>query len=225
MTRPVVVLRPEPGCGETVAAARSLGLEAIASPLFEVEPVEWSVPDPAEFDAILVGSANAFRHGGAGLERLRTLPVLAVGARTADAARERGFLVQGTGEGGLQALIDLPDMPRRLLRLSGEARVTLEIPHETSIDEVVVYRTIPLPLSEAAVGALRRGAVALLHSGEAARHFANECDRLAIARSDVAIAVLAPRIAAAAGEGWAKAAVAADVTDAALLALAADMCH
>ena len=34
--RQLVVLRPEPGAGATVAAAKSAGLEAVAMPLFEI---------------------------------------------------------------------------------------------------------------------------------------------------------------------------------------------
>ena len=51
----------------------------------------------------MLTSANAIRHGGAGLERLRSLPVHAVGEATAAAAREAGFAVAGIGEGGCRA--------------------------------------------------------------------------------------------------------------------------
>lgn len=63
MNLPLVVIRPEPGNTATCASARALGLEAIAAPLFEIEPVGWDVPDE-RFDAILAGSANVFRHAG-----------------------------------------------------------------------------------------------------------------------------------------------------------------
>ena len=51
MTR-LAVIRPRPGCDSTVAAARALGLDARAFPLFEVGPVAWDAPDPAMFDAL-----------------------------------------------------------------------------------------------------------------------------------------------------------------------------
>ena len=39
MTR-VVVLRPEPGASETVARAAERGLDAVAIPLFRIEPLD-----------------------------------------------------------------------------------------------------------------------------------------------------------------------------------------
>jgi uroporphyrinogen-III synthase len=133
--------------------------------------------------------------------------------------------VAEVGEGGLQQVLDTIAAPATLLRLAGEARVPLAAPEGVSVVERVVYRAVPQPLSDEAGTALGRGAVALLHSGEAARAFANECDRLGVDRANVALAALAPRVAQAAGSGWRAVAVAPAVADSALLALAADMCQ
>ena len=43
--RRVVVLRPEPGASETVARAAARGLDAVAIPLFRIEPLDWQAPD------------------------------------------------------------------------------------------------------------------------------------------------------------------------------------
>lgn len=225
MTRPLVVLRPEPGLAETIAAARELGLTAIAAPLFVIEARQWDVPDPAAFDGIVLGSANAVRQGGPGLLRLVRLPVHAVGERTAAAARESGFRVETVGSGGLQALLDTLAGPMRLLRLAGEERAALEPPAGVRIEEQVVYRARALSLAKPAIEALRSGAIALLHSGSAARRLGEECDRLGIPRGAVSLAALAPAVAAAAGEGWRAVQTAPAVSDAALLALAVDMCQ
>ncbi|WP_095012739.1 uroporphyrinogen-III synthase [Tsuneonella mangrovi] len=226
MSRKVVVLRPEPGLSETLSAARTAGLEAIGSPLFEIEPVAWDLPDPAEFDALLVGSANVFRHGGQGLEQLRALPVHAVGKRTAQAAHDAGFEVSSVGSGGLQQVLDGLSAPLRLLRLAGAERVTLTPPAGITTSEKVVYRAAPLPLEDNAVEILSSGdAVALLHSGAAARRLAAECERVGLARGSIALAALAPRIAECAGEGWKSVQVAPQTDDAALLAMLADICH
>ena len=89
----------------------------------------WDAPSPTDFDGILVGSANVFRHGGKKLDKLTKLPVHAVGEATADAARAAGFLVGRTGRGGLQNLLDeLDGRELHLLRLAGEDRVTLRLP-------------------------------------------------------------------------------------------------
>ena len=92
--KPVIVIRPEPGCSATVAAARAAGLEAHGFPLQEVAPVAWESPDSGSFDVILAGSANVFRHGGAALRKFLSLPVHAVGQATAEAARAAGFTVE-----------------------------------------------------------------------------------------------------------------------------------
>ncbi|MFA9200246.1 MAG: uroporphyrinogen-III synthase [Cypionkella sp.] len=225
MSRPLVVVRPEPGCSETVRAAQAQGLAAVAAPLFSIEPVAWQAPDPARFDGILAGSANVFRLGGKELARLAALPVHAVGERTAAAARAAGFVVETVGGGGLQAVIEALAPPRRLMRLAGAARVPLAPPPGVGIAECVVYRAVPLALDGSVLSALRAGAVVALHSGEAARAFAALCGGLGLARERIALAALAPRIAAAAGGGWAAVAVAPEVSDAALLATARDMCQ
>ena len=225
MTRPLIVLRPEPGSAETIAAARARGLVAIASPLFTIEPVPWQAPDPAAFDGILVGSANVFRHGGGGLSALADLPIYAVGERTARAARAAGFSVAGEGSSDLQDLLGTLQPPQRLLRLAGEVHVSVTPPPGIAIAERIVYRARPQALRPDAARCLGGGAVVLLHSGAAAQAFAAECDRLNLDRSVIAIAALAPRIAQCAGSPWSDVQVAPEVTDAALLALANDMCQ
>lgn len=122
--RPLVVIRPEPGCAGTVAAARATGIAAQGFPLFAVAPVAWQAPDAAACRGLLAGSANVFRHGGPGLAGLRGLPVHAVGGATAEAARVAGFSVAGTGEGGMQP-IAARLAPGRYLRLAGERHVPL----------------------------------------------------------------------------------------------------
>lgn len=218
--KPLLILRPEPGCSASVAAARALGLSAIGAPLSAIEPVSWPTPDLA-FDAILAGSANAFRHGGPQLLALRHLPVYAVGQATAEAATAAGFTVAVVGEGGLQAVLAALSAPARLLRLGGTERVALEVPAGVEVLEREVYTATPLPLGEVPPGPT----VVALHSAVAAKRFAAECERLALPRRRFALACIGPRVAAAAGPGWAEVRSAATPDDRALLALAADLCH
>ena len=220
---PVIVIRPEPGNGATVAAARELGLMPRAFPLFDMAPAPWEAPDPAPYRALLVGSANVFRLGGAGLARLEGLPVHAVGGVTAEAAREAGFAVAAIGEGGLQPMVSaLP--PGRYLRLAGEKRVPLAMPDGVEVDDVVVYAAAGLPMPPALAEALQQPAVVLLHSGEAAAHFAAESVRLGVQRERISLACLAPRIGLMAGEGWQHIEIAQTRSDQAVLALAVQMC-
>ena len=222
---PVLVLRPEPGCIATVAAARGLGLDAHGCPLFAIAPVAWTPPAEA-IDALLLGSANALRHAGPALAAYAGKPAWCVGETTAEAARAAGLDVRATGRGGLQRVVDCIDpMPRRLLRLCGAERVPLVLPAEAELIERVVYQSAPQPLPDAAARLLRSGALVLLHSGEAAAHFARECDRLGLPRERIALATLGPRISAAVGQGWQEVQTAPIAEDSALLALADKMCH
>lgn len=222
MTR-LIVIRPEPGCSATVAAARALGLAAEGWPLFTVEPKDWELPDPAHFDALLIGSANALRHGGPGLAALAALPAYCVGAATAEAARAAGFAVAATGQGGLQPMLgQLAPTHRRLLRLAGRERVELTLPPGVSLTECVVYASNPQPLPAQLEP---EGAVVALHSAEAARHFAAECDHAGLSRACIALATIGPRVTAAAGSGWASVVTADSADDAALLAQARALCQ
>lgn len=225
--KPIVTIRPEPGAAGTVALGAEMGLDIVGQPLFRVEPVAWDVPDPARFDAVLIGSANALRHGGAGLAELTGMPAYCVGKATAAAAREAGFAVAAMGKGGLQSVLPQAALGghTRLLRLSGEAHVPLAEPEATGIATAVLYRVVADPIDPDLAARLREGALVVLHSGEAAMHFAHEIDRLTIPRTSVALACLAPRIAARAGGGWRALASAPEPEDRALLALAAQMCQ
>ena len=227
MTRPLFVFRPEPGLRVTLETAASTGLETLGCPLFKVKPVEWAAPPRGEFDALLVGSSNVFRHGGSALTKLEGLPVYAVGEATAEGAREKGFLVAKTGKGGLQVLLDkLDGRELKFLRLAGEKMVDLSPPAGIEIETRVVYRTAPLEISPSVSKAMREeGGVAVLHSGEAARLLREECERLGIDRNTITFAALGPRIADMAGEGWESVHTAAQPVDAELLALAQALCQ
>lgn len=222
---PVVVIRPEPGNATTVAAATELGLKAIGVPLFEVGPRPWDAPPAEAFDALLAGSANAFRLGGPKLAAYRALPVHAVGAATARAAAALGFVVSATGTGGLQAVLARVPAGTRVLRLAGEERVPLCPPAGVTIEERVVYASEPVPMPPPLADLLRRPAVVMLHSAEAARHFAAECDRLGLGREPISLATIGPRVSAAAGHGWRTIAEAASPAEAPLLAKACDLCQ
>ena len=220
------ILRPEPGWAISVETAREMGLEVHGAPLFTVEPVAWQAPLAEDFDGLLVGSANVFRHGGKQLETLTKLPVHAVGEATADAARTAGFLVGRTGRGGLQNLLDeLAGRELHLLRLAGEDRVTLRLPDGIAVDTQVLYRAVPEALAEEDIALLREGGVVALHSGAAAERLQVEFDRHALDRAQVDLAVIGPRVAELAGEGWRSVHTAEAPGDSELLALAKALCQ
>jgi uroporphyrinogen-III synthase len=217
--RRLFVLRPEPAAHRTVDRAHKLGLDATAFPIFQLEPVEWSAPRPDEFDAILLTSANAVNMGGAQLERLRNLPVHAVGESTAVAAEVAGFGVATVGRAGVDELLKGIDPGRRLLHLCGEDRRPPERPKQ-EIRCVTVYRARAVEQP----GNLEdfRGHVVAVHSPRAATRLAELVD--AEARSTIRIAAISKAAADAAGTGWARIGVATSPSDAALLALARGLC-
>ena len=223
---PIITIRPDPGCAETIAALATKRLEACGFPLFSVDPADWNPPDPAGIDALLLGSANAIRHGGAALGDYLGKPVYAVGLATAKAARQAGFAVIGTGEGGLQSLLaQVLPAHNRLLRLAGKRRTVLDVPPHITLAERVVYAARPLPMSPGLEAVLANRCVVLLHSAEAARHFSSLCLAHGIDRSRITLAAMGPRISAAAGPGWRLVADAANPSEDALLALAEQLCQ
>jgi uroporphyrinogen-III synthase len=218
--RRLVILRPEPGASATAARTRAMGLEPVAMPLFEVEPVDWEAPDAGSFDALLLTSANAVRHGGEGLQRFRQLPVYAVGEATAAAAREAGFDIAGTGDSGVERLFGSIESDVRLLHLCGEQRT--EIQAGQPLTAIPVYRSTELPLSDD----FRRieGQVVAVHSPRAARRLAELADAASIGRGTVRIAAISEAAASAVGPGWERCEAADAPNDEALLALAARLC-
>ena len=208
MTR-LLVLRPQPGADATAERARAMGFDPLVVPLFEIGGVAWDAPDPANFDAILMTSANAARHGGASLARLHTLPLFAVGAATARAAAAAGFgtILSGESDGAAALAAAHAAGHQRILHLAGREHVALP-----GVERRIVYAAEPVEVI------LPDADVALLHSPRAARRFAELGDRT------LAIAALSPQVAAAAGEGWRAVAIAGAPHDESLLAAAARLC-
>jgi uroporphyrinogen-III synthase len=215
--RRVLVLRPEPGASATVERARQRGLDAFAVPLFEIEPVEWSAPDAASFDGLLITSANAVRAAGDRLQGLRGLNVYAVGDATALAAQDAGFDVAAVGDAGVERLLASIEADLRLLHLGGEDRKEIGDARQ-DISSITVYRSGPIENPDLSGTA---GAIALIHSPRAARRFAE----LASDRGSIAIFAISPDAAEAAGHGWQSVESAERPTDDALLALAASLCN
>jgi len=199
----LAVLRPEPGNAATAARIEAAGLVALRLPLFVVRALAWHAPSPVRYDGLLLTSANAIRHGGAELDRLKALPVHAVGAATAEAARAAGFAIAQIGSGGIDDL----RIEGRLLHLAGRERRT-----PPGVDAIGVYASDPLTPGLAPL----RGGVALLHSPRAAARLA----ALVADRDAIAIAAISEATIEAAGRGWRATTVADAATDSALIAVA-----
>lgn len=218
--RRLFLFRPDPGARHSADRAKCLGLDVVTIPLFSVQPVEWAAPDPAGFDALLLTSANAIRFGGAQLDRLRALPVHAIGEATARAAEVAGFGLASVGQRGVDALLARIPEGVRLLHLCGVDRRLPDQPRH-SIACLTVYRATPLPrpsgLDQLA------GQVAAVHSPRAAARLAELVSQ--DKRPSICIAAISEAAAETAGRGWCRVETARDPTDAALLALAARLCE
>lgn len=215
--RRLIVLRPEPGATKTVERARSLGIDAVAMPLFRIEPIAWLPPDPAAFDAVLLTSANVVRHGGDDLGQLRSLPAYAVGESTAEAARRSGMRVGQVGESGIDALLATIAPGSRLLHLAGEDRREPAAARH-AITVIPVYRAVPV-LDRADLASC----VAALHSPRAGARLAELVEPAD--RGSIAIVAISRAAAEAAGGGWQSAEAAETPNDTALLVLAARLCN
>jgi uroporphyrinogen-III synthase len=169
----VVVTRPQPDGDRTAAALRARGHEVLLAPLMRAEPVPATLA--GTFAGIVITSANAPRavadHSRIGT--LVSLPVFAVGARTAEAAREAGFKNVVSADGDAKDLVRLiaarcGNRSVPLLYLAGRDRaadIGAELSaHGVKIHTEVVYRAVTLPFLPALLAALKAREVdAVLH--------------------------------------------------------------
>lgn len=213
MSRPLAVLRPEPGNAATARAIEALGRSALRLPLFRIVPLAWAGPPADAHDALILTSANAVRQAGAALQAYATLPVHAVGAATAAAARAAGLHVVATGNADGQALLDAAERAgvRCALLLTARERAVADHPVLGAIRAVYASEAV-----EGVDVTLLHGTVALVHSQRAARRLA----MLVRERGSVAVAAIAPAVADALGSGWRAVVVAARPDDAATVAAA-----
>jgi uroporphyrinogen-III synthase len=151
----LIVTRPEPDGARTAAKLRSHGHDVELVPLLRIEPVRDVDLGAGSFAAVLMTSANALSGivSHQRIAELRSLPVFAVGRRTAEAARAAGFSDVISADGNQRDLARLVRARmaavehKPLLYLAGEDRsgdlagelAALGLPVRT----VVVYRAVP----------------------------------------------------------------------------------
>ncbi len=172
----ILLTRPLPDAERTIAALRERGHEVLHAPLLRIDARSDAAIGPGPWDGVLLTSANAARviEAHPRFRDLLSIPLIAVGARTAAAARETGFLNVVSAEGDQADLVaQVADMFRgrvvHLLYLAGEDRTgdlggaltARGFPVETA----VVYRaTAAEALPREALKALSVGTIdAVLH--------------------------------------------------------------
>ena len=178
----VLVTRPRRDAETTAEALRARGQQPLLSPVMEIVATRAPVT-PGAARALIATSAHALELLDADTARnLAGLPLFVVGARTAQAARDRGFAPPQACTARAEDLVPritraLPH-PAPLLYLAGQTRKPdLEAALHAAgypLEVVVVYAARPAPcLTPAAIAALRAGKIdATLHfSGRSASLF------------------------------------------------------
>jgi uroporphyrinogen-III synthase len=196
----LLVTRPQPEADATASRLRARGHEPLVAPLLAIRPVEGLEPGAAIWSGALVTSANALRVLSAPqVEALRDLPLLAVGRRTAEAARAAGFAAVESADGDAADLARLAaarfaDAPHPVLYLAGAERARdLEAaltPAGIAVRTVVVYRMAPARAFPTTVhAALVSGSIAgVLHYSRRAA----AVDRACAESGGIEAAALAP---------------------------------
>ncbi len=172
--------RAEPGATSTAERLRGLGFDPLIAPLLRLAPITGADLALDGVGALAFTSANGVA-AFADLSPERRLPVFAVGAATAAAARARGFRSVASADGDVEAL-------RRMILAHSPPIVGAVLhpgPAEPAGDlagglaaggvaarAVAVYQTLAGPPDAAPAAEIRSLDAVLLHSPKAARALA-----------------------------------------------------
>jgi uroporphyrinogen-III synthase len=169
----LAVTRPQEDAERSAAALRARGHEVLVAPLIKVEPVAAELA--TNWGAIVITSANAVKAIAAHPARagLVKLPLIAVGRRSAQAARDLGFTNVTAAGGDVRDLVRVvverhADAKAPVLYLAGEDRARDLIgelaAHDIAAEMAVVYHAAVLPFPPVLTAALQDGTVdAVLH--------------------------------------------------------------
>jgi uroporphyrinogen-III synthase len=153
----VLVTRPEPDNQVTAATLQQRGFDVLLAPLLQFEPLPFRSDDSVQPAGVIATSANALRAIANHPLRdgLIELPLFAVGARTAEAARTLGFANVLSADGDVAALRrlivgSLTKAARKapLLRLAGSdaaGDIAADLASDAiAVATLTVYRMIPI---------------------------------------------------------------------------------
>ena len=176
----VWITRAQPGADATAARVRALGHEPFVAPLLTVRPLPDVKIDLSGVRALAFTSANGLRAFAEACPD-RSLRVFAVGAATAQAARDAGFQRVLSADGDVDALAE--GIAARRAEIGGAvlhpgaaepagdlagalARVKIEV------RTLTLYDTVPVRLGADQIAQLAGMDVALAYSPKAARTLA-----------------------------------------------------
>ncbi|MGJ0511716.1 uroporphyrinogen-III synthase [Methylocystis sp.] len=168
--KPVLVLRAAEDAARTAGKLHALECVAVISPVLEFVATDAIIPY-GEYDAVIVTSAKGVEFAG-DARPLRAAPLHAVGEKTAEAARARGFqpdIVAGNAEAILPLLLERYQRPARFLYLAGRDRQNIleaglrAAGHEVQTVEVYEARAAQSLTAEALAAIAARRVTAALH--------------------------------------------------------------
>ncbi|WP_051013219.1 uroporphyrinogen-III synthase [Methylocystis sp. SC2] len=166
----VLVLRAAEDAARTAGKLRALGYAAVLSPVLEFAATHAIIPCD-DYDGVIVTSAKGVEFAG-DARQLRAAPLHAVGEKTAEAARARGFqpdIVAGNAEAMLPRLLERYQRPAVFLYLAGRDRQpVLEAGlrgagHDVHTVEVYDARAAQSLTAEALAAIAARRLIAALH--------------------------------------------------------------
>ena len=165
----VVVTRPQADGERTAATLEALGHEVLVAPLMRIDPVAANLA--GTWSAIVITSANALQAAPDTADK--TLPMFAVGDRSAEAARRAGFAKVSSANGDIKDLIQLVaartvGARAPLLYLAGEERAGDLVAQLAACgidaEMKIVYRAVVEAFPPVLAAALESGDVdAVLH--------------------------------------------------------------
>lgn len=146
MNKTILITRPLEDYAETASMVMASGFDPVACPMLRVEPVGHQPPEADRYQALVFTSPRGVDHLAAG-PGLKELPVYTVGDRTADVARQAGYVKvtsAGADLNALEALLFLenlsPDKP--LLHVCGEDVVRPIAVPGCRFESLVVYHAV-----------------------------------------------------------------------------------
>ncbi|APG61502.1 hypothetical protein LPB140_00080 [Sphingorhabdus lutea] len=203
MTR-LLITRPEPGASSTLKLAQQMGMDAVKFPFFEIAPHIWDAPPAADFDAIMLTSANALRHGGEKLRQYIALPAYCVGQSTANLAQQMGFDIAHVGRGGAASIMPLlrAHHRRHIFCPSGGHRAILtdEQTSGLTLFPASLYMAQRVNMTSAMIEAIKQADIISIYSARAAQYLSEISKQYEIDLSGKFIAALSHQIAAAMGD-------------------------
>jgi len=227
----VLVTRPMPDGERTAATLRGRGYDVLVAPLMQVAPIAADLS--GDWSAVIISSANAVRALDAPqIASLNKLPLLAVGQRSADVAREAGFTNVRSANGDAGDLIRLvashADQAATYLYLAGEDRAAdvegALAKRGIKARTLIVYKSVTLAYPPELVDALRDREIdlALHFSRRSAENYVNGAkasglEQMAWAPRHFCLSAQVAEPLRAAGVG--QISVAPDPNEAALLAI------